>query len=273
MTKRLSTLPSPALAGVVKAKSARAAIAEITNCIYSGATMIDLHMPSLDNTDVDTLSKIVTASRLPILALNYAEPSVGDDPQEFEKARIASFIRAVEAGASGIDIQGYTFDPRSRTGFFGEDKYSFTKDAPKEVVTDEATIAKQCELIEKVHSMGAEVLLSCHPGVPMSAEAVVELALYLEKRRPDILKIVTVARNEDDLRESIRAMLLLKKEVKTPITYHANGSMGMLSRIINPLLGGHIAFCIDRYGEDSVVEQLNLGCAASILENIKKITG
>ena len=109
-------------------------------------------------------------------------------------------------------MQGYTFDLPSKNEFCGEDKYSFTKGNPKEVVTDGNIISKQCELIERVHSMGAEVLLSCHPGIPMNCGQVVELALFLEKRNPDIIKIVTRADSEDDLAESIRAMLLLKKK-------------------------------------------------------------
>ena len=66
-------------------------------------------------------------------------------------------------------------------------------------------------------------------------------------------------------------MLLLKREIKTPIAYHANGKAGMLSRIINPLLGGQIAFCVDRYTEASAMEQINLKCANTIVENVKKI--
>ena len=73
----------------------------------------------------------------------------------------------------------------------------------------EALLPKLNADIEKVHSMGAEVLLSCHPGIPMTSEQVVELALFLEKRNPDIIKIVTRADQEDDLAESIRTMLML----------------------------------------------------------------
>jgi 3-dehydroquinate dehydratase len=120
--------------------------------------------------------------------------------------------------------------------------------------------------------MGAEVLLSCHPGIFMTADQVVELALFLEKRNPDMIKIVTTAANEDELAESIRAMLLLKKEVKTPVAYHASGKAGMLSRIVNPILGGQIAFCVDRYTEASVMEQIDLRTAATVVEHVRKIT-
>ena len=114
--------------------------------------------------------------------------------------------------------------------------------------------------------------MSCHPGISMTSEQVVDLALFLEKRNPDIIKIVTKAENEDDLAESIRTMLILKKEVKTPVSYHASGKAGMLSRIINPLLGGQVAFCVDRYNAASTMEQIDLRAAATVVENIRKIT-
>ncbi len=271
MKQKLSQLTTPALAGVVREKSVRGAIAEIKNCMYDGATMIDLHMSCLENTDIESLQRIILSSRLPVLALNYNSTYEWQEAGFSEEERVASFIHAVEAGAAGIDMQGYTFHLPPKKAFCGEDKYSFTKGNPKEIVTDEAIIAKQCELIEKVHFMGSEVLLSCHPDIPMKSDQVVNLALFLEKRNPDIIKIVTRADNEDDLAESIRTMLILKKEVKTPVAYHANGSAGTLSRIINPLLGGQIAFCVDRYNEGSTMEQIDLRTAAAIVENMKKI--
>ena len=66
-------------------------------------------------------------------------------------------------------------------------------------------------------------------------------------------------------------MTLLKKELKTPVSYHASGKAGIITRIINPVLGGQIAFCVDRYTDASVMEQINLKCANTIMENIKKI--
>lgn len=271
MNQRLSQLPAPALAGVVKERKVPAAIAEIKNCTFSGATMIDLHLPYLESTEIEDLGKIISSSRIPILALNYKKMPLGEDAELFETNRVESLLRAVQAGAAGIDMQGYTFDQKSKHAFCGENKYSFTRNGPKEVVTDEAIISRQCDLIERVHQMGREVLLSCHPGIFMNSDEVVELALFLEKRNPDILKIVTKAENEDELMETIRTMTVLKKEIRTPIAFHASGSAGIPSRILNPLLGGHIAFCVDRYDEHSVMEQIDLCTAAIAVENIKKL--
>ena len=271
MKQKLSQLSAPAIAGVIRERSIRGAIAEIKNCTIDGADMIDLHMSCLEATDMESLKKIISSTSLPVLALNYNNTYEWGDAGFSEDARVESFLLAVEAGAAGVDLQGYTFDLPSKKGFCGEDKYSFTKGNPKEIVTDDEVIAKQCALIEKVHSMGAEVLLSCHPGIVMNADTVTELALFLEKRNPDIIKIVTKAENDDDLAESIRTMLLLKKEVKTPVSYHANGKAGALSRMINPLLGGQIAFCVDRYNEGSTMEQIDLRTAVTIAENMKKL--
>ena len=269
--KKLSKISAPAIAGVIREKTATAAIAEIKNCMYDGADMIDLHLSCLETDDVDTLRGIVNSTKLPILALNYNRTVNWEDCGLAEEERVESFLRAVEAGAAGVDMQGYTFHTPSRDGFCGEDKYSFTKGNPKEVVTDEAIISKQCEFIENIHSKGAEVLLSCHPGIAMNSTQVVELALFLEKRNPDIIKIVTKAETEDEMLESIKTMLLLKKEVKTPVSYHANGKFGGLTRVVNPALGGQIAFCVDRFSESSTMEQLDLKTAKTAIENIQKI--
>ena len=269
--RKLSTLESPVLAGVIKEKTHKAAIAEIQNCLYSGAGMIDLHMSCLENTDVDTLKTIVSASKLPVLALNYNMTYLGQEAGFSEEERVDSFLQAIDAGAAGIDMQGYTFHLPSKKEFCGEDHYSFTKGNPKEIVTDAQVILKQCEFIDKVHSKGGEVLLSCHPDIPMNADQVVELALFLEKRRPDIIKIVTIATNEEELVESFRAMVMLKKEVKTTISYHAAEKAGALSRVINPLLGSHMIFCVDRFSESSIPEQLELKTTKAIIDNMKKI--
>ena len=269
--QKLSALDAPALAGVIREKTTSAAIAEIKNCMYDGADMIDLHMSCLEECDDESLKKIISSTKLPVLALNYNKAYNWQHIGFSEAERAESFIRAVDCGAAGIDMQGYTFHAPSKDGFCGEDKYSFTKGNPKEIVTDKSIISMQCEFIETIHNKGAEVLLSCHPGIPMNCTQVVELALFLEKRNPDIIKIVTIANDEADLIESFKAMTLLKKEVKTPVSYHAGGKAGVLSRIVNPVLGGQIAFCVDRYSESSTMEQLDLKTTRTMIDAMKKM--
>ena len=66
-------------------------------------------------------------------------------------------------------------------------------------------------------------------------------------------------------------MSFLKKEVNTPVSYHTNGAAGTLSRIVNPILGGHMVFCVDRYNEGSTMEQPDLKTARTIIDKVKII--
>lgn len=266
---------APVLAGVIKERAVWDAIAAIRNCEYHGATGIDLHLsclePQYQNTE--SLQKIIKASSLPILALHYSQTY---DRQSFridEEERVALLMAAIEAGASGIDMQGYTFDYESKHHFKAEyapTDCGFAHLNPKEVVFDSTVIDRQMALIERIHAMGAEVLLSVHPDVVMNTEQVVELALLLEKRNPDIIKIVTRCNTEEELAESFRTMVTLKKELRAKVLFHCNGKMGRLSRIVNPLLGGQILFCCDGYTPSSIMEMPDLQTARSIVDNIRK---
>ncbi len=268
---KLSELSAPAIAGVIREKTAGKAIAGIKNCAYHGADMIDLHLSCLEDRNDDTLRTIIRSTALPVLALNYNTKYDWSDAGFGEDERAESFLHAVDAGAAGADIQGYTFHAPSKNAFCGSDRYSFTKNNPKEIVTDTTVIARQKELIARLHAQGAEVLLSCHPGIPMDCRQVVELALFLEERNPDIIKIVTIANDTDELIESFRTMAELKKRVKTPVSYHAAGPAGRLSRIVNPVLGGHIVFCVDGYDEGSTMEQPDLKTARVAVDGLRKI--
>jgi hypothetical protein len=227
--------------------------------------MIDLHISCLKKYDENTLKAIISSSKLPVLALNYNQ-TYDFKPADFsEEERVKSLLMAVDCGAAGIEMQGYTFHLPSKDNFCGENKYAFTTGNPKEIVTDKGVIDKQCELIEDVHRRGGEVFLSCRVGVPMNSSQVVELALFLEERKPDIIEIVTIANNEEEMIESIRAMALLKKAVKTKVGCHAEGIAGSPSRIINPILGSQIIFCLDRHSENSTMEQLDLTTVRKII--------
>ncbi len=268
---KLSVIPAPAVAGCVRERTAKAAIAEIKNCCYDGADMIDLHLSCLEDTSVEALKKIIAASRVPVLALNYDQNYDRTRMYQTEEERVASLLRAVEAGAAGIDMQGYTFHAPSEKAFYGENKYSFTANNPEEVVTDPAIIEKQCALVDQVHAMGAEVLLSCHPGVVMNAQQVTDLVGFLAERKPDIVKIVSKAVTQEDCDEAIRTMTVLKRKFDFPVSYHANGKAGVPTRLMNPLLGGQIAFCIDRYNEGSTFEQLDLRTVRAVVDNARRI--
>ncbi len=276
MRKSFVNTQAPMLAGVVKENTPKNAIATINNLFVGGATGIDLHLSCFEEQyrTIEAIKSVVNASRLPILALNYNLSYDKGIYEDTEESRTELILKAIEAGAAAADIQGYTFDLASKTGFreeFSHLNYSFIKNNPKEIVVDSKVIDKQIEFIEKVHFMGAEVLLSNHPGIPMTTQQVVDLALFVEKRKPDIIKIVTVANNEEEMIEGFKTMVVLKKEVKTPVSYHCSGKFGGLTRVVNPTLGGFMCFCNDRYTHNSDMSQPLLSTAKAIFDNLNKI--
>lgn len=271
--KSFAHQPSPVLVGVVRRESASEAIADIRNCETHGANVIDLHLSHLDARyqTVEALSKVIAHAKTPVMVLHYNMRCDGSPVRCTEEERVALLLRGLEAGAACVDMQGYTFDLPSKDAFreeFSSLGYSFTKRRPREVVVDSAVIDRQCEFIDRVHGMGREVLLSCHPGIFMPAEEIVELALFLEKRGPDVIKIVTRANSREELLESFRTMVLLKKEVKTQVHYHAAGKEGQLSRFVNPLLGAYMVFCNDGYHPGSDWEQPDLQTARAVIDGI-----
>ena len=92
--------------------------------------------------------------------------------------------------------------------------YSFIKNKPREVVLDPKIIEKQCDLIEQIHFKGAEVLLSNHLLIPMKTDELVDFCLFIEERKPDMIKIVTQCETDEDMLECFKAMATIKKEIK-----------------------------------------------------------
>ena len=96
--RRLSELQAPALAGVIREETAIKAIAEIKNCFYDGANMIDLHMSCLHDTSVENLRTIIQSTKLPILALNYNTKYNNSSACLSEEERVDTFLRAISLG-------------------------------------------------------------------------------------------------------------------------------------------------------------------------------
>lgn len=273
MRKSFMKNTAPVLTGAVQEETAEAAIRAIKTFALKGAKGIDLHLTRMNDESLtsNSLERIISESPLPIFALNY---TVTNSDSEEEK-RIELLLRAFEAGASGIDIQGYTYDFKSRDGFNRTEssfEYPFSKYNPKEVVVDEKIIQKQCELIEKVHSKGGEILLSNHIATFMECDDLIELALFLQKRNPDTIKFVTMCDTEYELAETVKAMIKMKKEVPLPVTLICNGKYRMISRILNAMLGGYMVFCTDTYLPTYAnMGQPDITAMAKIIENADKL--
>ena len=269
MEKRFSASNTPLLAGVVKERTPEAAMEKIRYFEEKGATAIDLHLSCLDDEykTVEQIKRIVDCTPLPMLGLNYSRKYDWTEIVETEEERAELLLKAVEAGISAVDLLGYSFDLNSRGKFVGEDLYSFTKNNPLEIVTDKAVIEKQKEFINRVHSMGKEVLLSTHPDIPMNGDQVIDLVQFLAERNPDIIKIVTRCNTEEELVEAYDTMRRLKKlNLRQKISFHCCGEMGRTTRLINPVLGSYMCFCTKADDGNRIKEQLDIVTAVNFFK-------
>lgn len=232
MYRKFSQLQAPFVAAIVQERTIEATIANILNSEQDGAKgfMVDFSfLPEEGRTEAG-MRRIFSASGRPMMPLFYRSGSMTAGLAS-EDERAALMLRALDAGARSIDVMGDLFDP----------------DAPRELARDSYAIERQKALIERIHEAGGEVLISSHVAEALCAEAVLEQLLEQQKRGADIVKIVTCCDTERDLEESVRAMNLLKREMKLPYIYLCNGRYGRLQRFWAPVLGGMLNFGIERY--------------------------
>ena len=251
----------PIILGVLKEATVDATIEQIKKCEAAGATAFNLHLSLLEgeNREPESLKKIFAAANSPVMAVHYNNNPKGVTRKDDSDTRVAEMIRAVECGAAGIDIQGYTFstDTRATQEKFGDpEKHPFITARPKEVLMDPALIEKQVKAVEKVHSLGGQVLMSCHTGVFLDTKQIVALAKFIEERGPDFIKIVTPVENKDDVLVALTSVQTLKRELHTKFSYHCSGQLGRITRYAGPYFGSSQVFAMDYYNEYADKEQL-----------------
>ena len=120
--------------------------------------------------------------------------------------------------------------------------------------------------------MGGEVLLSVHTDTFMDCSQTLDLLELLEERNPDVIKLVGNCNTDDELAEYFKTLLKVQNMGDhARINYHCNGAKGKWTRIIGPMLGSYLMFCIDRYNESSVVSQLPLRIMTDIYGLLDRI--
>lgn len=255
---------APLIVDVIRERTTRDVIAAIRNGQHDGAMGYDLHLSCLDDAykNVDEMRAMISSTAKPMLALNYSQTYSYASYTTTEEERIGLLLMAAEAGVSAVDLQAYSYDADAKGRFqeeFATEEMPFAAARPKEIALNPDIIQQQVALIDRLHALGTEVLMSCHTSVPMNCAQVVSLARVMETRKPDIIKIVTPCENDDQLLEAFRTMVELKKVIThARIHFHCSGQHGKLTRIINPMLGAYLMFCTDRYTPSSNFEQLHL---------------
>ena len=92
----------------------------------------------------------------------------------------------------------------------------------------------QMRLIDKLHSMGKEVLMSSRVLKFASAETVLEIAHEQQRRGADVVKIVTAANSDEEQMENLRITTVLNMELNIPIMFLSDGTYSKIHRMIGP---------------------------------------
>ena len=106
-----------------------------------------------------------------------------------------------------------------------------------ELTYDREAIAAQRELIDKLHALGAEVLMSSHVLRYAPPETVLTIAREHKARGADVSKIVTEANSDRELADNFYASSLLERELGIPHLFLCNGTHCRRHRLFAPMLG------------------------------------
>lgn len=138
---------------------------------------------------------------------------------------------------------------------------------PEELTDDEDAIKKQMELIDKLHSLGAEVIMSSHICKFTPAERVLEVAFEQKRRGADIIKIVTGAETMAEQIENLKITDLLKRELDAPFLFLSGGEC-TLHRRLGLKLGCNMCLCVYEHDHLSTPSQPLLSTMKTIRDSI-----
>ncbi len=223
----------------------------VKNSIYAGADALGIQLCRIrkEYRTEDNYRKMFAAAAgrpVYVTSYRYAQSEGMTDEECMEE-----LLLALRCGATLADVMGDTFC-RSEM----------------ELTRDPAAVAKQMELIDRIHAMGKEVLMSSHVLQYTSAEKVLEIALEQQKRGADIAKIVTGANSDEELIENLRITTLLKKELEIPFLFLSGGTHTKLHRMVGPQLGCCMYLAVYEHDENAVPTQPTIAAAKAVRDHL-----
>lgn len=250
MKKSFLNNSNPLLTVMLQCETPETAIGRIRNSICLGADAYGLQVESLKPQfhHPDTYKRIFDEMKNKPCYVTYYRGGYNKDLSDDELSD--GLITLAENGATLCDVMGDMFCRH-----------------PEELTDNKEAIQKQMKLIDKLHSLGAEVLMSSHILKFTSAERVLEAALEQKKRGADIIKIVTKADTMEQQIENLRITDLLKRELNAPFLFLSGGICNLHRRLgIN--LGCCMSLCVYEHDALSTSSQPLLQTMKTIRDNL-----
>jgi len=146
-----------------------------------------------------------------------------------EEERIQRQIHALELGSGGFDMEFDTFVS--------------CRVQEHQWTSDEKAVERQKQVIQKIHDMGGEVMISCHIfNRALSEKEAVKIGKEIEERGADFAKIVCQNFSYEDMIETFKGVLALKRESQIPFIYFGMGEHSKLTRVVGPMLGSMLVY-------------------------------
>jgi len=227
----------------------------VKNSIYDGADCLGIQLECLkkEYKNEKTYEKIFAAcSGHPIYITNYR---INENTGFSDEELADELVKALACGATLGDVPASLFDRESGMGI------GFELSMKQEV------IERQMRLIDKIHSMGKEVLMSSHVLKFTPAETVLEIACEQKKRGADIVKIVTAGDSDEEQMENLRITTLLKKELGVPFLFLSAGTHSKIHRMIGAQLGCVTYLAVREHDERAVPTQPTIKAAKAVRDN------
>lgn len=165
---------------------------------------------------------------------------------------IEVLLLALECGATILDVMGDMFD----------------RGAKYELTENPEAVKKQKELIEKIHSLGGEVLMSSHTNNNLTVEETLHIAKCHEERGVDVIKIVNKSDAIEDLPKSFETIIELNKATDKNFLYLEGGPTQKLVRNLGPQLGVCMYLTCQHYGPVDTYAQPKLTRLKKVIEGL-----
>jgi 3-dehydroquinate dehydratase len=244
---KFTQLKQPLICTIISDTHPADVIRTIMMSDYDGTDGYEMNLMMLEKKywNEKDLKSIYTATVKPLMVCHYRWDYTKhlDMPEE---ERIQLLINAVKWGASGIDLEADAFDPSPGPLEWTEEARQYTlnrKSKPRDWTTNAKAIERQKEVIKEIHNYGGEVLMSAHTRVHLAVETAVSMAKEMEARGTDIAKVVSVDFNFEDLLDTMRSTIEIKKVLKIPFIMMSHGQHSKIGRVVCPMLGSMLAFC------------------------------
>lgn len=241
----------PLLTTMVQASNPQRVKELIDKSLPKGAEAFGMQFEkmSAEYRNTDVYKELFSYTDKPIYITNYRD-TVNKEKSDDDLAN--ELLEFADCGATLCDVIGDLYDKQ-----------------PDELAVSDEAVKKQIKLIDSLHQKGVEVLISSHMDLSISPQRVLEIALEHEKRGADISKIVTQAKTMEQQIDYLKAVNLLKENLKIPFLLLCTDKCHILRRIGGEL-GCCMYLCVNEYDELATPEQPLLDNIKAIRDNISK---